>query len=155
MSLKHMGKTTTQHNNNHLYLNTPLTSILQYKKTKTHNHHQYKKKLSFERDKLFNEVLTNAKRESAFISQRNINNTNNNKYSNNLYNLNEIEEQIVDLIARNRKVNANINERSIEIKIAEQLKSMTDNTSDRPYNDNDNYVIDEHINILNINNNQQ
>jgi hypothetical protein len=155
MSLKHMGKTTTQHNNNHLYLNTPLTSILQYKKTKTHNHHQYKKKLSFERDKLFNEVLTNAKRESAFISQRNINNTNNNKHSNNLYNLNEIEEQIVDLIARNRKVNANINERSIEIKIAEQLKSMTDNTSDRPYNDNDNYVIDEHINILNINNNQQ
>lgn len=169
MSLKHMGKTTTQHNNNHLYLNTPLTSMLQYKKPKTHNHLQYKKKLSLERDKLFNEVLSNAKKESAFISQRNINNTNNNKYSNNPYmyinqsnpkqnNLNEIEERIVDLLARNRKVNANINERSIELKIAEQLKSMTtDNISDHPYNDNNNvnYVIDEHINILNINNNQQ
>ena len=166
MSLKHMGKTTTQHNNNHLYLNTPLTSMLQYKKPKTHHHHQYKQKLSLERDKLFNEVLSNAKKESAFISQRNIIN-NTNKYSNSYYmninqsntkqnSLNEIEERIVGLLARNRKVN--VNERSIELKIAEQLKSMTDNISDHRYNDDNdtvNYVIDEHINILNINNNQQ
>ena len=157
MSLKHMGK-TTQHNN--LYLNTPLTSMLQYKTVKQPKTQQHSyKKLSVERDKLFNEVLSNAKKESAFISQRS-NNNNNSKYNTNYMtikqseikqnDLNEIEGRIIDLLARNR--NVNINERSIELKIAEQLKEMSGNVDQE---EDDNYGIDDQVHLLNMNTKQQ
>ena len=159
-SLRNMGQSS--HNTN-LNLTTP-TSFLSYKVTKSSGYQkqQPNTKLSTERNKIFNEILQNAKQQSSLISHRKKHNKKQlNKLDNYINpskaqydpnNLTDIENQIMNLLTRNKNVNDSKMEKdsnNIEIRIAQQLKEMGGKLESIEENEK----IEEQVYLNNIENN--
>ena len=159
-SLRNMGQSS--HNTN-LNLTTP-TSFLSYKVTKSSGYQkqQPNTKLSTERNKIFNEILQNAKQQSSLISHRKKHNKKQlNKLDNYINpskaqydpnNLIDIENQIMNLLTRNKNVNNSKMEKdsnNIEIRIAQQLKEMGGKLESIEENEK----IEEQVYLNNIENN--
>ena len=159
-SLRNMGQSS--HNTN-LNLTTP-TSFLSYKVTKSSGYQkqQPNTKLSTERNKIFNEILQNAKQQSSLISHRKKHNKKQlNKLDNYINpsktqydpnNLTDIENQIINLLNRNKNANDSKMEKdsnNIESRIAQQLKEMGGKLESIEENEK----IEEHVYLNNIENN--
>ena len=155
-----MGQSS--HNTN-LNLTTP-TSFLSYKVTKSSGYQkqQPNTKLSTERNKIFNEILQNAKQQSSLISHRKKHNKKQlNKLDNYINpsktqydpnNLTDIENQIINLLTRNKNANDSKMEKdsnNIESRIAQQLKEMGGKLESIEENEK----IEEHVYLNNIENN--